>query len=202
MKKLFFPFLIATVGLLAFTPSRNNSLPIGSALPKGEVKLKDVSGKSVSLNDVKMKNGLLVIFSCNTCPYVVKYQSRCREVCSYAQNQKIGVIVVNSNESQRANEDSYAAMQTYAKAQQYKWYYAVDNNSELANAFDAGHTPECFLFNSSGKLVYHGGIDDNPSDEKAVTHQHLKEAIKEMMAGKDVSVKESRSIGCSIKRKA
>ncbi|MBD0333804.1 MAG: thioredoxin family protein, partial [Chitinophagaceae bacterium] len=78
----------------------------------------------------------------------------------------------------------------------------VDKNSELANAFGAKRTPECFLFDSNDKLVYHGAIDDNPSNAGAVTRTHLKEAINEMLAGKDVSVKTSRSVGCSIKRKA
>lgn len=202
MKKLFFPLLIVAACLCAFTTLRTIALPIGDNLPKADVKMKDVSGKMVSLNDIKTKNGLLVIFSCNTCPYVIKYQTRANDMCKYARDKKIGVVVINSNEAYRSNEDSYAAMQAYAKAQNYKWYYTVDNNSELANAFDAKRTPECFLFDNSGKLVYHGAIDDNASDAKAVTRQHLKEAITEMVAGKDVSVKESKSIGCSIKRKA
>lgn len=202
MKKLFLFLSIAVSGLVTFADLSTNNLPIGAPLPKPDVKMKDVSGKMVSLNDAKTKNGLLVVFSCNTCPYVVKYQSRCHAVCKYAQDKKLGVVVINSNEAQRTDADSYAAMQTYAKAQNYKWYYTVDGNSELANAFDANRTPECFLFDKEGKLVYHGAIDNNAGDEKGVTRRHLKEAINEMTAGREVSVKESKSIGCSIKRKA
>jgi thioredoxin-related protein len=202
MQKLFLPLLIVAAGLCAFTTLRNTVLPIGDALPKADVKMKDISGKMVSLNDIKTRNGLLVIFSCNTCPYVIKYQARANDLCKYAQDKKLGVVVINSNEAYRSSEDSYASMQAYAKAQNYKWYYTVDNNSELANAFDAKRTPECFLFDKEGKLVYHGGIDDNASDAQAVTRQHLKEAITELVAGAAISVKESRSVGCSIKRKA
>jgi hypothetical protein len=91
-------------------------------------------------------------------------------------------------------------MKNYAKAQAYNWYYAVDKNNELADAFGANRTPECFLFDKNGKLVYHGAIDDNPTDEGSVNRHHLKEAINELVNGKDVSVKETKSVGCNIKR--
>jgi hypothetical protein len=140
------------------------------------------------------------MFSCNTCPYVIKNQQRTREICQYALDHNIGVILVNSNEAQRDNEDSYDAMKKYAEVQGYKWYYSIDKNSELADAFGASRTPENYLFNKDGKLVYHGATDNNPSDADNVTRKHLQEAITEMLAGKDVSVKTSRSVGCSIKR--
>jgi len=76
----------------------------------------------------------------------------------------------------------------------------VDKNHEMADAFGANRTPECFLFDNNLKLVYHGAIDDNPSDETSVNRRHLKEAINELVAGKEISVKESRSVGCTIKR--
>lgn len=176
-------------------------LPIGAALPKGDVKMKDVNGSITSLNEAKTSNGLLVMFSCNTCPYVVKNQSRTREICNYALENKIGVMVINSNEGNRGSDDSYAAMQSYAKSQNYKWHYVLDSNNEIADAFGAKRTPECYLFNKEGKLVYHGAIDDNPADISNVKRAHIKEAVNEMLSGKDISVKESRSIGCGIKRK-
>jgi thioredoxin-related protein len=198
MKKLITFSLVAVVGLLAFNSL--NELPIGADLPKADVKMKDISGKEVSLKDAKKANGLLVMFSCNTCPYVVKNQQRTNEICKYALENNIGVVLVNSNEGQRDGDDSFEAMKKYAQAQGYKWYYTVDKNSELADAFDANRTPENFLFNKDGKLVYHGAIDDNPSDANSISRKHLREAINEMLNGKDVSVKTSRSVGCSIKR--
>ena len=199
MKKSLTSFsLIAVVSLLAFT--RFNELPIGSDMPKADVKMKDVSGKEISLKEAKKSNGLLVMFSCNTCPYVIKNQQRTREICQYALDHNIGVILVNSNEAQRDNEDSYDAMKKYADAQGYKWYYAIDKNSELADAFGANRTPECFLFDKNGKLVYHGAIDDNSNGADEVTRKHLSIAIDETLNGKDVSTKNTRSVGCSIKR--
>jgi thioredoxin-related protein len=199
MKKIVTSFsLIAVVSLLAF--NRFNELPIGADMPKADVKMKDISGKEVNLHEAKKSNGLLVMFSCNTCPYVIRNQQRTTEICEYALSHNIGVILINSNEAQRDNEDSYDAMKKYAEAQGYKWYYAVDKNSELADAFGASRTPENFLFNKEGKLVYRGAIDDNPSDGNNVQRKHLREAVDEMLNGKDVSVKTSRSVGCSIKR--
>jgi peroxiredoxin len=201
MKKLLFATLaIAVTGLTAFTPLAE--LPIGADMPMADVKMKDIHGKEISLKDAKKANGLLVMFSCNTCPYVIKNQERTKEVAEYALKNNIGVILVNSNEAQRDDEDSPGAMQEYANGQGYKWSYVVDQNSRLADAFGASRTPETFLFNKDGKLVYHGAIDDNPSDASSVSRKHLQAAMDEMKAGRDVSVKTTRSVGCGIKRKS
>jgi thioredoxin-related protein len=176
-------------------------LPIGSDLPKGDLRMKDIRNEDVSMKDSKRKNGLLVMFTCNTCPYVIKNQERTKAICKYALQNNIGVILLNSNEDQRTGDDSFGAMQQYAKDQNYEWYYVVDKNNEIADAFGANRTPENFLFNKDSKLVYHGAIDDNPTDAANVSRQHLKEAMNDLLAGKDIAVKESRSMGCVIKRK-
>lgn len=198
MKKIFFtvlPVAILTMALKSIEP-----LPIGSAIPNAETKMKDISGKTISLKDAKTDKGLLVMFSCNTCPYVIKNQSRTKEACTYATDNGIGVAVINSNAANRDGDDSYDAMKEYAKKQGYTWSYLVDDNSAIADAFGANRTPECFLFDKNGKLVYHGAIDDNPADPSSVGRKHLIAAIDEMKAGKDISVKQSKSVGCGIKR--
>ncbi len=192
--------IFAVALLLACIPS--SPLPIGSPLPKGDKKLKEVSGKEISLKEMNQKNGLLVMFSCNTCPYVIKNQERTRTICNYAKKNDIGVVVLNSNEAYRGSEDSFDAMKAYASEQQYNWKYAVDDNSELANAFGATRTPECFLFDKHLTLAYHGAIDNNPSDGDNVTRKHLQLAIDELLSGKEISLKETKSVGCGIKRKS
>jgi hypothetical protein len=199
MKKLLFAALPAVM-IAAAVMSPIEPLPLGSPIPKPEVKMKDISGKELSLAEAKTDKGLLVMFSCNTCPYVIKNQTRTYEVLKYAKGMGVGVAVLNSNEAMRGDEDSYDAMKAYAKSQGYHWSYLVDQNHVVADAFGANRTPECFLFDGSGKLVYHGAIDDNPNNADAVTRKHLISAIDEMNAGKDVSVKETRSVGCTIKR--
>ena len=191
----------AVIAITAMSFMVNGTLPIGSSMPKAEVKLKDISGKDITLTQAKKDKGVLVMFSCNTCPYVIKNQQRTLDIAAFAEKNNVGIIILNSNEGQRNDEDSYEAMKSYAKEQQYKWYYAVDKNNELADAFGATRTPECFLFDSNLKLVYHGAIDDNPSDPENIKRHHLQQAITEMIAGKEVSYKESKSVGCGIKRK-
>lgn len=199
MKKLLYSALALTaVGLAAFTLPAE--LPIGADMPKADMKMKDISGKEITLKDAKKKNGLLVMFSCNTCPYVIKNQDRTNAISKYALDNGVGVVLVNSNEAMRSGDDSFDAMKSYAREQGYNWHYVVDEKSQLADAFGANRTPETFLFNKDGKLVYHGAIDDNPSDASSVGRHHLKEAINEMNSGKDISVKTSRSVGCTIKR--
>ncbi len=200
MKKIFPAILsMALIAIFAFKTSVD-PLPIGASIPNPDKKMKDITGKEVSFKDEMNKKGLLVMFSCNTCPIVKAYQSRTIEVCKYAKDKQIGVILLNSNEAYRNNGDSYSDMKNYASEQGYNWPYVVDDNSAMANVFGATRTPECFLFNADGKLVYHGAIDDNQNGPAEVTRKHLTVAIDEMLAGKDVSVKNTRSVGCTIKR--
>ena len=200
MKKVFLALLpIALVISLSFRSSVD-PLPIGASLPNPEKKMKDVAGMQVSFKDVMNAKGLLVMFSCNTCPVVHAYQSRTLEVCTYARSKDIGVILLNSNEASRDDGDSFSDMKEYASTQRYNWPYVVDQNSVMANAFGATRTPECFLFNAEGKLVYHGAIDDNQNGPDEVTRKHLRIAMDEMLQGKDVAIKTTRSVGCTIKR--
>lgn len=198
MQSSFLITTLAAISLMAFTISE--PLPIGSTLPKGDIKMKDITGKEVSVKEVQKKNGILVMFSSNTCPYVIKNQQRTNAICSYAQKMDVGVIVLNSNAANRNDADSYISMKEYAKEQNYSWPYAVDENHELADAFGASRTPECFLFDKNLKLVYHGAIDNSPGDEGTVTRKHLQIAIDELATGKEVSMKQTKSVGCGIKR--
>jgi len=178
---------------------KNEPLAIGSELPKADLKMTDISGKKVSFADAMKENGLLVMFSCNTCPVVHTYQSRINEICQYAMENGFGVILLNPNEAYRDNGDSYEDMKAYAGKEKFGWYYVVDENSVMADAFGANRTPESFLFNKDKKLVYHGAID-NSRNAGNVTEKYLKNAIDETKAGKKVSKEFSTSVGCTIKR--
>lgn len=199
MKQLLF---ILWIGVLTLQSSAQEGLLIGAVIPNGNIKMKDISGALTTLNEVKSSNGLLVMFSGNTCPYVIRNQSRTNEICLLALNKNIGVMLINSNEENRSSGDSYQDMQAYAREQGYKWQYVVDSHNDIANAFAANRMPECFLFDGNGKLVYHGAIDNSPADISNVKRVHVQEAINEMLSGKDVTVKESRSVGCTIRRRS
>lgn len=191
--------VLVTLLATAFKPATHTELEIGAAIPKADYKMQDISGKEVSLAELKDENGLLVIFSCNTCPYVKLSETRIKEVAGFAKKNKIGFILVNSNEAQREAEDSFDEMKKYGKAQGYDFSYVVDKNSQLANAFGATRTPHVFLFDKKG-LAYRGAIDDNIKDPEAVKDYFLKDAIFAVGSGKAVKVNSTKSVGCSIKR--
>jgi peroxiredoxin len=183
----------------AFKLAVNPELEIGKAIPSADVKMMDVSGKEISLADAKGENGLLVMFSCNTCPYVKLSESRIKELSKVAKANKVGMVLINSNEAQRSDEDSFDAMKQYATAQGYDFNYVVDKNSKIADAFGATRTPHCFLFDKKG-LVYRGAIDDNIRDANDAKEHFLKDAIVAVGTGKAVKTSATKSVGCSIKR--
>ncbi len=199
MKKIFLSvFPVAAFALFALAPTVD-PLPIGSSLPRASEQMKDISGVNVSFKQAMKQNGLLVMFSCNTCPVVEKYESRTVSVAKEALANNVGVILLNPNEAYREKGDSYDDMKDYAKKLGYNFYYAVDENSVMADAFGATRTPEVFLFDKNGKLVYHGAIDDNPGSANSAT-PYLSKAIGNLVQGKKIDPATSRSVGCTIKR--
>ncbi len=201
MKNLIVGLSLAVIGLTAvsFINSPPEELAINAAIPQADYKMKDVSGKTVSLNDIKTAKGLLVIFSCNTCPYVKLSEARIKEYSDFCLANGIGCALINSNEAQRAEDDSFDEMSKYFAAQKLRCVYAVDEKSALANAFGATRTPQCFLFNTKG-LVYKGAIDDNVKDAAAVKAPYLKDALNALLKSETPKTQETKSIGCTIKR--
>jgi len=174
-------------------------LAINAPIPKTEYKMKDVSGKEISLGEAKTSKGLLVIFSCNTCPYVKKSETRIKEYSDFCVANGIGCVLVNSNEAQRAEEDSFEKMTAYYAEQKLKCAYTVDVKSVLADAFGATRTPQVFLFNGKG-LIYKGAIDDNVKDPNEVKDPYLKNALASLLKNATPATQETKSIGCTIKR--
>ncbi len=174
----------------------------GDAMPAATVAMKNTDGKTMTLKSAMTKNGLLVMFSCNTCPFVLRNQPITNKTIGYAQAHNVGMVIINSNEAKRDGEDSYKEMVNYAKKQGYSVPYLIDDNSKVADEFGANHTPEVFLFDNTGKLVYKGAMNDNPGDPAASRKVFINDAIDAMVMGKEVNPKVTKSIGCSIKRKA
>lgn len=175
-------------------------LPIGAQFPDAPDLFNVVSDGHTNLNTQYKDNGMLVVFTCNTCPYVVKAQQRTQEMIQLANNLNIAIVFVNSNEAQRDGVDSKDAMKTYAQEHKYE-YYLIDENSQLANLFGASKTPEVFLFNKDRVLVYKGAMEDNPNDPSKSEIIYLKQAMEAMYGNVDFSPNATKSIGCSIKRK-
>ena len=182
------------------TQSEMKQLKLGDRLPMADAAMMSVSGDKIAPEEAAMENGLLVTFSCNTCPYVVAWADRYVDAANHALGKNIGVYTVNSNEARREGDDSYDAMKSYADENGYKFAYVVDENSIFANACGATKTPDVFLFNSDMELVYKGAIDDSPKDASTVEVPYLKNAIDNMIEGKPIDPGTTKSIGCSIKR--
>lgn len=194
----------ATLGLAAHDPLPD--MKIGDPLPKADLRMKDVSGKELSLQEIAGKNGLLVIFSCNTCPFVVGsdgsegWEGRYPALATYCESNNIGFVLVNSNEAKREAGDGMADMQAHYKEKGYKGRYVIDNGHAVADAFGARTTPHVFLFDGAGKLAYKGAIDDNVDSAKEVKEHYLQQAMEAQVAGKAIPTPVTRNLGCSIKR--
>lgn len=193
MRRILICVLAAAVSLSAAF-----ALGIGDKAPSTAVKMKSVDGREITIKDAAGEKGTLVVFSCNHCPYVKSWQERIAAIGNDALSRSVGVIVINSNDPTSYAEDGYDEMKTRAQQLGFKFPYVVDATSDVARTFGATRTPESFLFTKDGTLVYHGAIDDA---QKAadVEQNYLKDAIDAVVAGKDVAVKETKSVGCSIK---
>ena len=193
---LSFCFSVAT-----FAQSGDKLNP-GENMPAAGESMRNTDGKNITLKSEMGKNGLLVMFSCNTCPFVIKNQPITKKTIEYAKKHDIGMVIINSNDARRDGDDSYNEMKKYAIEQGYTVPYVVDNSSKVADMFGANHTPEIFLFNNQGKLVYKGAMNDNPSDPTGYKKMYIVDAIDALVAGKEINPKTTKSVGCSIKRKA
>lgn len=174
---------------------------VGDKAPKTDLKMESVDGKKTSLADLKKENGLCVIFSCNTCPYVIGWEDRYNEIEAACAKNNIGFVLVNSNQAKREGDDSLGEMKAHAKEKGYaNFAYVVDENHVVADAFGATKTPDVFLFNGNLELAYKGAIDDNMKQKDSVKEPYLKNAISKMVAGEKVDPASTKAIGCSIKR--
>ena len=194
MKKILIPIMGLTF-LLA------GELEIGSSMPLKDLKLADISGKNITLANAKGDVGTLVVFSCNTCPWVIRWEDRYVSLANTYAQKGIGIIAVNSNAARFGGEDSLEEMLEHAKNNGYNFPYAQDPESELASAFGATKTPHIYLFNGDDKLVYRGAIDDNAKNAKKVDVPFLANAIDALLAGNPINPQTTKALGCSIKFK-
>ena len=179
---------------------KNSSLELGSIIPLSKELMINVNDEKMSLDNNFNENGLLVVFSCNTCPFVVMWEDRYKQLEKICKSNKVGMVYINSNEAKRDGDDSKEAMKNYAKSMGYTFPYLIDQNSNVANAFGAKTTPHTYLFDKNKKLVYKGAIDDNFRDKLQVKETYLLDAIEQMVSGVDIKIKETNARGCSIKR--
>lgn len=185
----------------------DNELAIGDKAPSSDMKMMNIDGQEWSLVDMAGENGILVIFSCNTCPFVVGregksegWEDRYNPLASFARAKGIGTVLVNSNEAKRKGDDSLTEMKKHAVDEGYVMPYVVDANHKLADAFGARTTPHVYLFDGEFRLVYRGAIDDNVNDASEVENRYVEDAITRLVSDKKIKPDVTKAIGCSIKR--
>mgnify|MGYP000221043653 FL=1 len=180
--------------------SAQQSLSIGSETPLTDHKVEDVNGRAINLSEIAQQNGLVVIFSCNTCPMVSRWEDRMKALANSARLNNIGLIVLNPNERIRERGESLEDMKRRSTKQTYNFVYALDKDHVIADAFGATKTPEVFVFDGSMKLVYKGSIDDNPNNPSGVTKRYVEDAVQALASGNQAEVSRSVPKGCPIKR--
>ena len=183
----------------AVAQEETKSLALGAEAPMAEVAMKNVDGKDVTIASVKGGKGTLVMFACNHCPWVKAWETRMVELGNTYRKRGVGVIAINANDPSLNAEDGIDEMKARAKQRKMSYPYVVDATSNVARAFGASRTPEVYLFDPSGKLVYHGAIDDNAKEPAKVSARWLRDALEAVVAGKAVPMAETKALGCGIK---
>jgi peroxiredoxin len=172
-------------------------IPLGTPMPAFD--LPDPDGQKHASTALFGPTGLLVAFTCNHCPYAKAIWPRLILLSQQARELGVETVAINPNIHPNYPEDAPEMMKKKIKEWGIGFPYLVDETQKVAQAFKAQCTPDLYLFDSAGKLVYHGRLDDNWQDEAKVERQELKEAVEHLAAGKPITAKQVPSMGCSIK---
>lgn len=191
-----------------FSQKEITPLAIGSTMPQQNHVLQSIEGNSVETKELMGEKGVIIIFSCNTCPFVVGgekfagWEKDYNRLYEMATKLGFNLVLINSNESKRDKGDSLDDMKMHAAKMSYKMKYLLDKNHVLADAFGAKTTPHVFFFNKDFKLVYTGSIDNQMEQNKKRHTDYLQNAMNVVNKGKKVKLSSTPPIGCSIKRLA
>lgn len=166
--------------------------------------LKNIDGKMVSLNDYNDAKGFIVIFTCNHCPYSVKYEDRIIALDKKYRMKGYPVIAINSNDPVKQPEDSYPLMQKRAKDKNFLFPYLFDETQEVATEYGASRTPHVYVLQKeNGDLLvkYIGAIDNNVKSEQLADEKYAENAVDALLAGNDPKVSYTKAVGCTVKWK-
>ncbi len=184
--------IFAIVTLVSFSNvNAKGDFAVGSTLEN--FKLRDTNGKEQSFNELKGKNGAIVIFLSVQCPVVKGYDERIVKLAEDYKAKGVNVIGINSNST-----ESPERVKTHA-AEKYKFPVLIDKGNVLADKFGANVTPEIYYFNSKNVLLYEGAIDNDRSG-KSISNNYLRDALELSLSGKAITKTSANAFGCTIKR--
>jgi peroxiredoxin len=174
--------------------------PIGIGAPLPAFSLKNVDGRAVSATDFSDKTALVVVFSCNHCPYAQAYQDRLIALQKQYAARGVQFVLINPNDPKRQPQDSFENMQKRAAEKAYPFPYLFDETQAVAKVYGAARTPEVFVFGPDRKLIYQGRIDDNTEEKQVKTHD-LSGALDLLLAGTpgNIPAPVTKAFGCTIK---
>ena len=198
MKKV---FLTATLAIAGFVMV-NAGLKPGDTAP--DFSLKNVDGAMVSLADYSDQKGVIVVFTCNPCPFAKAYEQRIIQLHQKYEDQGYPVVAINPNDDEISPDDTFEKMKQRAGEKEYPFPYLKDETQEVYRAYGAARTPHIFLLEKKGgkfKVAYIGAIDDNAMDASGVTKKYLEDAIAAIISGNNPNPATTKAIGCTIKTK-
>ncbi len=166
--------------------------------------LKNIDGNQVSLSDYGDAKGVIVVFTCNHCPYAKLYEDRIIELHKTYSAQGYPVIAINPNDPEKVPEDSYENMKKRAKKKGYPFVYLFDDTQNVAKDFGATRTPHVFLLEKAKvkyKVAYIGAIDNNPQSAESADQFYVSDAIASLDSDQPVKVTNTKAVGCTIKWK-
>ncbi len=175
------------------------TLDIGQSAP--DFNLPATDGKNYSLANFKDAKLLVVVFSCNHCPYVVGSESRMIRFANDYAPRGVKMVAINSNETEQHPMDSFDLMVTRAKEKKFPWVYLRDESQEVALAYGALRTPHFYVFDGQRKLRYTGRMDNNPKNEALATTHELRDAVDAILAGQKPAMEKTNPLGCNVKWK-
>jgi peroxiredoxin len=174
------------------------TIALGTEAPRFE--LPGVDGRDHSLDDYADAHLLVLIQSCNHCPYVQAWEGRMIDLQREFDDRGVRIVAVNSNDAGSHPEDSFEEMRARAEREEFNFDYLYDEPQAIARGLGAERTPEVFVFDRERRLRYHGAIDDS-RDENAVSQRYLRDAIETLLAGHEPDLTETPPVGCTVKWK-
>ena len=197
MKKAVFTLALAFTALLF----------VNAGLKPGDVaddfSLKNVDGKTISLSDYSDQKGVILVFTCNPCPFAKAYEQRIIKLHNDYAAKGYPVIAINPNNDEVSTEDTFEKMQAKANEKNYPFVYLKDESQDVYQGYGATRTPHIYLLENKGgkfKVAYIGAIDDNAMDASGVTQTYVEDAIVSLMAGSKPKTATTKAIGCTIKK--
>jgi peroxiredoxin len=177
----------------------SKGMPVGTQAP--EFSLPGVDGKTYSLDSFRDARLLVVIFTCNHCPYAQALESRFIELQRDFIERGVRFVAINANDAAAYPDDGFEPMKERVKQNGWNFPYLRDEKQDVARAYDAACTPDIFVFDGDRALRYNGRVDDNWRDPGQVRQRDLRRALEALLAGKPIDFQVHPALGCSIKWK-